>query len=38
VVAKAGEAEGKHIVLYGLFGIGNTGNDATLDVTIDGAC
>ncbi len=34
MVAKAGEAEGKHIVLYGLFGIGNTGNDATLDVTI----
>lgn len=25
---------GPHIVLYGMFGIGNTGNDATLDVTI----
>lgn len=28
-------ARGPHILLYGLFGIGNTGNDATLEVTLD---
>lgn len=30
----ASRGEERHIVLYGLFGIGNTGNDATLEVTL----
>ncbi len=34
VVTGTSEGAGRHVVLYGLFGIGNTGNDATLEVTL----
>lgn len=34
VIETVSQGEGKHVVLYGLFGIGNTGNDATLEVTL----
>src|SRR5690348_17069242 len=33
---RAASKRGPHILLYGGFGIGNTGNDATLEVTLAG--
>lgn len=34
IVPNQSGSSGPHIVLYGMFGIGNTGNDATLEATL----